>query len=260
MNQEGTINEAQIDSLFKVGAHFGFSKSRRHPSMKPYIFGIKNKVEIFDLEKASELLESTKEFMRECGQSRKTILFVAGKNEARGIVEEVATSIDMPYVAGRWIGGSLTNFSEIKKRLSRLGDLTEKKEKGELGQFTKLERLHIDREITDLENTFGGLRHMDKLPDVLFAVDTKQEEIAVLEAKRLKIPVAGLMNSDCNTRDADHFVIGNDSSVASITFFLNELVDAYKEGLSRAPEKTTNEDKSKEGQPKNTSIKRSTTK
>lgn len=238
MNKEVTINEDQVKSLFKAGAHFGFSKSRRHPSMLEYIFGAKNKVEIFDLEKTSVLLESTKEIMREYGNAKKKILFVSGKNEAKSIVKQAAISIEMPYVAGRWIGGTLTNFPEIKKRANRLSDLTSKKEKGELVKFTKLEQLHISREIDDLESTFGGLLGMDSLPHAVFIVDTKQEEIAVAEAKKKKIPVIGILNSDCDVNDADHFVVGNDSSVASITFFVNELVDAYKEGLKTAPEKT----------------------
>lgn len=245
MNQEGTTNDPQVQSLFKAGAHFGFSKSRRHPSMAPFIFGIKNKVEIFDLEKVSELLDSVKETVKGYGTGRKHILFVGGKNEARKIIREAAESVDMTYVAGRWIGGTLTNFSEIKKRINRLSDLTEKKEKGELGKFTKLEQLYIDREIEDLDSTFGGLKGMTKLPDALIVVDTKHEEIAVAEAKKLGIPVIGILNSDCNIEDADQFVVGNDSSVTSISYFVNEIVEAYKEGLKSAPEKQVEKKESK---------------
>ena len=243
-----TKNNPLIDDMFKAGAHFGYSKSKRHPSMARYIFGVKNKVEIFDLEKTSDLLLSTLEYMRVCGKNRKTILFVGGKNEARDVIRNAATEISMPYVAGRWIGGTLTNFSEIKKRLARLQDLTEQRQKGDLDKYTKLERLMIDREIEDLEKTFGGIRHMNSLPHVLFIVDTKYETIAVKEAKKVGIPVVGLLNSDCNTIDADYFVAGNDVAQASIFFFVGELVKAYKEGLSQAPEDQPNQSKADEPQ------------
>ncbi|MCH8049868.1 30S ribosomal protein S2 [Patescibacteria group bacterium] len=243
-----TKNNPLIDDMFKAGAHFGYSKSKRHPSMARYIFGVKNRVEIFDLEKTSDLLLSTLEFMKECGKNRKTVLFVGGKNEARDVIRNAATEISMPYVAGRWIGGTLTNFSEIKKRITRLQDLTEQRHKGDLDKYTKLERLMIDREIEDLEKTFGGIRHMNSLPHVLFVVDTKYESIAVKEAKKVGIPVVGLLNTDCNTIDADYFVAGNDVAQASIFFFVGELVKAYKEGLSQAPEDQPNQPKSDEPQ------------
>jgi len=128
MSETTIKNPNVIESMFKVGAHFGYSKSRRHPSMSPYIFGAKNKVEIFDLEKTSDLLEGAKEFMKQCGVDRKMILFVGGKNEARDITKNAAISVGQPYVAGRWIGGTLTNFTEIKKRIDRLEDLIAKRE------------------------------------------------------------------------------------------------------------------------------------
>ena len=245
MNQDTKVNQAQIDNLFRAGAHFGFSKSRRHPSMSDYIFGVKNKVEIFDLEKVVEKLDSSKEFMKVLGNKRQKVLFVGGKNEARGVIKAAATSIEMPYVAGRWIGGTLTNYSEIKKRIARLVDLTEKREKGELNKYTKLEQLHIDREIEDLEKTFGGLVGMEGLPHAVFVVDTKHEEIAVTEARQLNIPVMGILNSDCNAADAEHYIPANDSGVASIKYLVQELVAAYEEGLKTAPAPVVEQDKQK---------------
>lgn len=243
MQQEATVKNTElIESMFKVGAHFGYSKSRRHPSMAPYIFGVKNKVEIFDLEKTTESLTEAKEFMVTCGKEGKKILFVGGKNEARGAVRDGATAISMPYVAGRWIGGTITNFSEIKKRIERLAELESNREKGELSKFTKLERLYIDREIEDLDKMFGGLRLMKALPDVLFIVDTKQETIAVSEAKKAGIPVVGILNSDCNTKDVSYHLIGNDAGMASIQFFVTEIVNAYQEGQKQAPQQTAEGD------------------
>jgi len=233
MEETATKNGGMIESMFKVGAHFGYSKSRRHPSMSPYIFGVKNKVEIFDLEKTSDLLQEAKEFMKQCGIDRKTILFVGGKNEARDIVKNAAVDTGMPYVAGRWIGGTLTNFSEIKKRTDRLEDLTEKRDSGELSRYTKLEQLHIDREIEDLENTFGGIRAMKTIPHVLFVIDSKRESIAVDEAKKKGLKIVGLLSSDCDTNEVDHFVLGNDASIMSIQYFVTELAESFKEKLSQ---------------------------
>ena len=243
MQQEATAKNAElIESMFKVGAHFGYSKSRRHPSMAPYIFGAKNKVEIFDLEKTTETLKEAKEFIVKCGKEGKKILFVGGKNEARDAVRKGATDILMPYVAGRWIGGTITNFSEIKKRIELLSELMEKREKGELSKFTKLEQLHIDREIEDLNKMFGGLRSMKALPDVLFVVDAKQEDIAVSEAKKAGIPIVGILNSDCNMNDVSYHLIGNDAGMASIQFFVTLVVDAYQAGQKQTPKPTTEDD------------------
>lgn len=252
MDEKNVINQTLIDNLFKAGVHFGFSKSRRHPSMAEFIFGAKNKVEIFDLEKVAQKLEESKAFMHKLGTERKKVLFVGGKNEARGVIKDAATSIEMPYVAGRWIGGTLTNYAEIKKRIARLTDLRSKKEKGELNKFTKLERLHIDREIEDLDRIFGGLVGLEGLPHAMFAVDTKHEEIAVTEAHTVNVPVIGIVNSDCNSADAEHYIPANDTGVASIKYLVQELVGAYEDGLKTAPPKKVEEkDPKKKGAFKN---------
>ncbi|MBX4210447.1 30S ribosomal protein S2 [Candidatus Parcubacteria bacterium] len=223
-------NPEIIEKLFKAGAHFGYTKSRRHPSTKPFIFGIKNKIEIFDLEKTSESLDRAKEFVRKLASERKQLLFVSGKNEAKEIVQNAAQSIGQPYVAGRWIGGSLTNFQEIKKRIDKLVGWTDSREKGEFGKYTKKERLLIDREIENLKEMFSGLIPMKDIPGALFVVDSRREHIAVEEAHGKGLPVVSLSGSDCDLSKVDYPVPGNDSSVASITFFVNEIAEAYREG------------------------------
>src|SRR3989344_2347617 len=178
-----------IDRMFKAGAHFGYSRSKRHPSMMPYVFGSKNKVDIFDLEKTSLALAAAKKFMEQLGKDGKTVLVVGGKHEICDAVLRVGEEISMPYVASRWLGGTLTNFSEIKKRIDRLEGLRAQKESGELEKkYTKKERLLIDREIERLETNFGGIVPMKSLPHVLLIVDTKQEVIAVREAQEKNIP------------------------------------------------------------------------
>jgi small subunit ribosomal protein S2 len=219
-----------VDALFSAGAHFGFVKSRRHPSTKPYIFGVKNKIEIFDLEKTSDSLKSALDFVADIASRNGKILFVSGKNEAKAAVTAAAESISQPYVAGRFIGGSLTNFSEIRKRVEKMETLLAQKEKGELAKYTKKERLLIDREIAKLHVFFFGLSVMKNLPQALFVIDSKKESIAIKEAKRMGIPVVALCGTDCNLNEVEFPIPGNDASKTSITYFLGKIVEAYKAG------------------------------
>ncbi len=219
-----------IDAMFIAGAHFAFSRSRRHPTIAPYIFGVKNKVEIFDLEKTSELLTRAKDFVKTLGIDGKTILFVGGKSEARNAVKIGAQSLGMPFVDGRWIGGTLTNFVQIRKRVEKMEKLMSEREKGELAKYTKKERLLIDREIANLERFFSGIVSMKDLPKALFVVDPRNEKNAVKEAQDLGIPVIALAGSDCNLKEVTHPIVGNDSSQTSIQFFVQEITKAYSEG------------------------------
>lgn len=221
-----------IDRMFKVGAHFGYSRGKRHPSASPFIFGVKNNTEIIDLEKTDVLLQEAKDFVKTLGKEGKSLLFIGTKHEARSAVKEGAISIDMPYVFNRWIGGAVTNFSEIRKRINRLEDLMARKEKGEFEEkYTKKERLMLDREIDDLNSNFSGLLVMKELPKAFFIIDTKKEHTAVAEAKKIGIPIVGLLSSDSNVEDADYPIVANDSSIKSIAFFVDEIVGAYKEGV-----------------------------
>jgi len=222
-----TTNNPKIENMFKAGAHFGFSKTRRHPTVTPYIFGVKNKVEIFDLEKTEVLLEKAKAFVESLAMEGKSILFVGGKSEARNAVKSGALSINMPYVDGRWIGGTLTNFVQIRKRVEKLERLTSEKEKGELAKYTKKERLLIDREIANLERFFTGIVSMKDLPKAIFIVDPKKEITAVKEAQDMGITVIALAGSDCNIKGLDFPIVGNDSSQTSVQFFVHEITKAY---------------------------------
>jgi len=223
--------DPKIEGMFKAGAHFGYSKARRHPSARPFIFGVKNRVEIFDLEKTTEALENAKKFVKSLGASGGQILFVSGKSEVKEVVTEAASEIGMPYVAGRWIGGTLTNFSEIRKRVDRMEKLKAEKEKGELSKYTKKEQLLLDREMERLSERFQGLVLMKEKPDALFVIDLKKESIAVKESKDKNVPVISLSGSDCDLSLADYPIPANDSALSSIKFFLGEVTSAYKEGL-----------------------------
>jgi len=223
-------NQTVIETMFKAGAHFAFSRSRRHPSSAQYMFGVKNKVEIINLEKTTELLDSAKDFVEKLASEGKLILFVGGKNEAKEAIKRGAESIDMPYVAGRWIGGTLTNFDSIKKRVNKLHDLNSQKEKGELAKYTKKERLLIDREIEKLNRFFFGLTNLSSLPAALFVIDARAEHIAVEEAQSIGIPVVALCGSDNNLKEVDHPIVANDASVSSIAFFVSQIAKAYADG------------------------------
>lgn len=222
------IKESILDRMFKAGVHFGYSRSSRHPSMKPVIYGQKSHVEIIDLEKTNEHLEKAKEFIRTLVAGGKTVLFVGTKSESRAVVKGAAELTGMPYVVERWVGGIFTNFEEIKKRIARMKELIQKKEKGELDIYTKKERLLLSREEDRLVKLFGGLSEMTHLPAAIFVVDAKKEKIAVTEAKKMGIPVISLMNSDCDFRDAEYPIPGNDASVSSIRFIVDELVSVFR--------------------------------
>lgn len=222
-----------IERLFAVGAHFGFTKSRRHPTVAPFIFGSKQGTDIIDLEKTSEMLAKASTIVAQMGKDGKYVLFVGGKAEIADIVKSAATSIGMPYVVNGWVGGMLTNFSEIKKRVKRLSDLTLQGESGELERkYTKKERVLIGREHAKLTHNFLGISEMDRLPSLVVVVDARHEMIAVKEARELAIPVLGIVSSDTNLRLVDYPVVANDSLQASVSLILSVITDAYKKGKS----------------------------
>ncbi len=227
-----------VDALFSVGAHFGYAPSRRHPSVSSYIFGTKGGTELFDLEQTAACLDHALAYVKALASERKTILFVGGKPEAREALVRAAERLNQPYVASRWIGGSLTNFSEIKKRVQRLIDLSDMREKGELAKFTKRERLLIDRDIVDLTSMFGGLRGMNKLPDALFVVDPRLESGAVEEARQLNIPVIAILNTDCDRTVIKYPIPANDASLQSVAYILGEVAKTYEsnQGTAANPE------------------------
>ncbi len=225
-----------IDTMFRSGFHFGVSRSRRHPSTKSYIFGVKNKTEIFDLEKSEVSLIAALEFIKKVAASGKKALFVAGKSEAKEALKFAAEKIHQPFVAGRWIGGTLTNFKEIRKRIDKFESRQVEKEKGELAKYTKKERLLIDREIAKLEHMFGGIVSLKDKPGVLVVIDPKKEAIAVEEARQTGVPVVALASSDCDIYLVTYPVLGNDTQKASITFFLNEVAKAFGESVAQKPE------------------------
>lgn len=219
-----------VEQMFKVGAHYGYSRSKRHPSAKDMLFGSKNKVDIIDLEKTMNALRRAEDFARDLGTQGKTLLFVGTKHEARKCVESSAVTLGMPYVNARWIGGTLTNFSEIKRRIAHYLDLSGKRARNELTMYTKKERLLFDRELANLTSNFGGIISLTKLPGALFIVDHRHEKNALAEAHTLQIPVIALSSTDGNLTEVEYPIPANDATLASIAFFINRIAQAYREG------------------------------
>lgn len=219
-----------IDAMFNVGAHFGYSRARRHASAKPYLFGAKNGVDIIDLTETAKMLDAAKERVKELGKAGKNILFVGTKQEVRDIVEDSAKSLNLPYVTERWIGGILTNWPEIKKRTGRLQELSEKFSKGELDKYTKMEKLLFEREMEKLQKVFGGIVALEGAPGALLIIDPRAEHIAVKEASKMNIEIISLLNTDCDASKITYPILANDSAVESVRYIIAELSAAYEAG------------------------------
>ena len=198
--------------------------------MAPYIFGARNSIYIINLEKTLESLKTAREFLKGLAIKGETILFVGTKKQAQAMVAEQAKACGMPHVSSRWLGGLLTNFSTIKKSVARLKDIDKMKEDGRLANFTKKEVGLMMRERGKLENSLGGIKDMERLPAALFVVDSKKEELAVAEARKLGIPVAGLIDTNCNPELIDYPIPGNDDAIKSIKLIISLVAESIAEG------------------------------
>lgn len=222
------INETLITEMFEAGAHVGYSKSRRHPSAKNFIFESRKKKDIINLEKTELQLTNALTHLADLKSKGLQVLFVGTKPEAKNIIQAQAELIDMPFVTERWLGGTLTNRRELKNRVDRLLMLTDQNEKDELVAANKKERLMLVREMEKLEKKFGGIKNMNRLPAALFVIDPKKEYIAVDEAIQMNIPVIALANTDCNVSIINYPIVANDTNISSISLFTKKFVDALK--------------------------------
>lgn len=216
--------------MFRAGAHYGYSKTRRHPSVSKFIYATKNKGDIIDLEKTISMLETAASFVETLGAQGKTVLFVGTKPEAKETIKTIAESLNMPYVVERWIGGTLSNFTEIKKKIVELENYQKDSKEGGLDKYTKKERVVMAKKMEKLARYYTGLLGLKKAPDALLVIDARAEHIAATEAKSRDIPVISLVNSDSNIKGIDYPIVGNDSSIPSIKFFSGHLANAYKSG------------------------------
>lgn len=226
-----TENNTVIDAMFNVGAHFGYSRARRHASVRSHLFGAKNGVDIINLEETAKMLTLAEERIKELGKLGKPVVFVGTKMEVRPLVEAAAKSLNQPYVTERWVGGMLTNWTEIKKRTGRLKELQDKFAKGELEKYTKKERLLFEREMAKLNTEFGGIAALEGTPAALVIVDPREEHIAVLEAIKMKVEIIALLNTDCNKNEITYPILANDSALESVKYFLAQLGTAFSQGV-----------------------------
>lgn len=235
---KSTENEdALIEQMFNAGAHYGYSKTKRHPSVSPFIYGTKNKSDIINLEKTSVMLHQAMEFAKDLGARGKVVLFVGTKPEAKAIIRKAAESLDMPYVTERWIGGTLSNFQEIKKRIAELENYRKESEIGGLDKYTKKERTVMAKKMERLSIYYSGLIGLKKAPDAMFIVDPKAEHIAATESTKSNVPIIAIVNSDSNLKKVDYPILGNDTAIPSIKFFTDSIVASYKKGQMSVPAK-----------------------
>jgi small subunit ribosomal protein S2 len=224
--------EAGLKELLEAGVHFGHQTRRWNPNMRRYIFGELDGIHIIDLIQTEALLENARRFAGELASGGGTVLFVGTKKQARDTVQEWADRCKMPYVNKRWLGGLLTNFNTMSTRIARLHELNGWKEDGKLDLLPTKERMGMEAELAKLEFNLGGVRDMDRLPDAVFVTDLKTEEIAVHEAARLRIPIIGLVDTNCDPTPVDFVIPGNDDAIRSCQLVIGTIGGAVEEGSS----------------------------
>ncbi len=223
-----------VVDLLQSGVHFGHQTSRWHPKMREYIYGERNGIHIVDLEQTLTKLGEALNFVKGIAERGGTVLFVGTKSQAQKIIEDAALSCEMPYVNRRWLGGTLTNFSQIRHSLRRLKTLKDQREKGELRKYTKLEQVMLGREIEELEEKVGGIQHMERLPDALFIVDIRSEKTAMEEAISQGLNVIAVCDTNVNPDGVSYVIPGNDDAVKGITLISTLMAEAIKEGKLEA--------------------------
>jgi small subunit ribosomal protein S2 len=225
------MSEISMKQLLEAGVHFGHQTSRWNPKMKPYIFGARNGIHIIDLQQTVTMFKELEVVVRNIAASGGHLLFVGTKKQAQEAVKEEAERCGMFHVHNRWLGGTLTNFSTIRQSIERLRKIEEMENDPKIVEaLTKKEMLGLRREKEKLEQSLGGIKSMRKLPDAIFVVDPKQEEIAVKEARKLGIPVIAVIDTNCDPDLVDYKVPGNDDAIRAIRLFCSAIADAINEG------------------------------
>ena len=234
---------ATMKDLLEAGVHFGHQTQRWNPKMDKYIYGDKSGIHILDLRITYDTLEKTQEFVQKLVANSGKVLFVGTKPQAQKVIEEQAIRAQMPYVNHRWLGGMLTNFKTIIKRVVYLNELNSLETSGEINAYPKPERLRIRREIEKLTKSIGGIVNLNKLPEAIFIVDLLNETTALTEAKKLDIPVIGLADSNVDPENVDFVIPGNDDAIRSIEVIASAISDACLKGLGKREDVEVGEDK-----------------
>ncbi len=228
-----------MKQLLEAGVHFGHQTRRWDPKMAEYIFQARNGIHIIDLQKTSKKIDEAYDFMRSQAEEGKKVLFVGTKKQAQECMKEAAEKSEMYYVNQRWLGGMLTNFGTIRKRVERLNELETMQEDGTFDVLPKKEVILLKKEMDKLQKNLGGIKDMTEIPGVLFVVDPKKERIAILEARKLNIPVVGLVDTNCNPEDVDYAIPGNDDAIRAVKLIADVMANAIIEGHQGESEDTT---------------------
>ncbi len=231
-----------MKQLLEAGVHFGHQTRRWEPKMAEYIFQARNGIHIIDLQKTSKKIDEAYKFMKEQAEEGKTVLFVGTKKQAQECIKDAAIKSGMYYVDQRWLGGMLTNFGTIRKRIDRLKKLEEMEQDGTFDVLPKKEVIKLKGEMEKLEKNLGGIKEMTKLPDVMFIVDPKKERIAILEARKLNIPIIGLIDTNCNPEDVDYPIPGNDDAIRAVKLITDVMANAIIEGRQGETAETVSEE------------------
>ncbi len=219
-----------MKQLLEAGVHFGHQTRRWNPKMKTFIFTERNGIYIIDLQKTVRLMEVAYNYVRDIAAQGGSVLFVGTKKQAAESIQEEAVRCGMPYVNQRWLGGMLTNFQTIRRRIDRLNDLEQMEADGIFERLTKKEVLNLRREYARLLKFLGGIRYLKELPDAVYVVDPRKERIAIAEARRLAIPVIAIVDTNCDPDEVDHIIPGNDDAIRAVKLITSRLADAAVEG------------------------------
>ena len=220
------MSQVELKEMLAAAVHFGHQTQKWNPKMKRYLYGVYQGIHVFDLQKTFDQLQKALVFIQKSVEEGKSILFVSTKQQAASIVEGVAKKCNMPYVTHKWIGGLLTNFATVKRRIKYFQDLLEAQGSGDFSKYTKKEASKLKKEIEKLQTAFGGLRNLNRLPDVLFVVDTVRDNIAVQEARKLHIPLVGITDSNADPDLIDYPIPGNDDAIKSLKYFMSKIEDS----------------------------------
>jgi small subunit ribosomal protein S2 len=239
--KEKNMSAISMKLLLEAGVHFGHQTNKWNPKMKPYIFGARNNIYIIDLQQTVGLFQAAYNFVIDVVSQGKEVLFVGTKKQSQEAIKEEAVRCGMPYVNQRWLGGMLTNFATIKKSIDRLNTLTNMFNDESIKAFPKKEITKLQKEKEKLENVLGGIRNMKSIPSAVFIVDPSREHITVNEAKKLRIPIVTIVDTNCDPDDIDYIIPGNDDAIRAIKLFTSKFAEAVLEGKKRLEEKLTAE-------------------
>jgi small subunit ribosomal protein S2 len=244
---EKVMSAISMKLLLEAGVHFGHQTNKWNPKMKPYIFGARNNIYIIDLQQTVGMFQAAYNFVVDTVSQGKEILFVGTKKQSQEAIREEALRCGMPYVNQRWLGGMLTNFVTVKKSVDRLNSLNKMFNDDSIKAFPKKEITKLQKEMDKLENVLGGIKNMKSLPAAVFIVDPNREHITVQEAKKLKIPLVAIVDTNCDPTDIDYIIPGNDDAIRAIKLFSSKFADAVLEGKKRFEEKLAAESNKEAG-------------